>query len=614
MYFRHSSIRKGQREMMNDIMDALENKKHILCHAPTGMGKTDGALSPALTYALENGQSIFFLTPKISQHKIAVQALKGIAEKGSLSFRAADLVGRRHLCPDASLLSLDYDGFYQTCKKRRKEERCGFYANARGFTRAQERGAARNMEKIMEGYGVAQDHGEVARKCLELECCSYEVAAKIAAESQVVVADYFQLMNPEIRAIFLSRGKKRISESIVIIDEAHNLAPRVREHLSSTINSYTIKRASSEAKLMGSELPLAKLLSKFEKRAAKELESKAELLVTAEFWAGALSECEIEPKTAADLFEDIGREYLEKTSRRSACLKLASFSRKWSEAGDADIRILRKRGGGLSLSKRCLDASRATSFLNTAHSTVMMSGTLLPLEMHRDLIGLEPEKCILKEYDSSFPKENVLNILGTNSTTRFSKRNFEEYSKIARTIDAVVSTVPGGAGVFFPSYKVLSGVIPLMDSTNLLVQKEKMSPKEVSGLLARFVSSERGVLCGVQGGSLSEGIDLPNGEMKCAIMVGIALEEMNIEVEALIDYYEGKFGKGWEYGYLYPGVIKALQAAGRCIRSEKDKAVLVFLDERFKWKNYSKCFPKGFECAITPEPERYSSAFWASCI
>ncbi|MFH0817490.1 MAG: hypothetical protein V1909_02540, partial [Candidatus Micrarchaeota archaeon] len=235
-YFRHASVRAGQFEMMEDIMGALENKGHILCHAPTGMGKTDSSLSPALTYALENGQSIFFLTPKISQHKIAVQAIRGIAEKHSLSFRAADLVGRRHMCPDASLLSLDYDGFYQTCKKRRREERCGFYANARGFSRAQERAAARNIEKIMEGYGVVQDHGEVARRCLEEECCAYEVAAKIAAESQVVVADYFQLMNKEIRAIFLSRGKKKIADSIIIIDEAHNLAPRIREHLSSTIN------------------------------------------------------------------------------------------------------------------------------------------------------------------------------------------------------------------------------------------------------------------------------------------------------------------------------------------------------------------------------------------
>ncbi len=613
-YFRHSSIRKGQLEMMEDIMGALENKRHILCHAPTGMGKTDSSLSPALTYALENGQSVFFLTPKISQHKIAVQAIRGIAEKHSLSFRAADLVGRRHMCPDASLLSLDYDGFYQTCKKRRREERCGFYANARGFSKAQERQAARNIEKIMTGYGVVQDHGEVARRCLEEECCSYEVAAKIAAESQVVIADYFQLMNPEIRAIFLSRSKKKVSDSIIIIDEAHNLAPRVREHLSSTINNYVLKRAGTEAKIMGSDMNLNKLLGKFEKKAGKELESKNELLVTPDFWTELLSESEIDLKSAADLFEDLGREYLEKTGRRSACLKIASFTRKWGESGEGDIRILRKRGGALALSKRCLDASRATSFLNTSHSAIMMSGTLLPLEMHRDLVGLEPEKCILREYESSFPKDNVLNILGTNSTTRFSKRTFEEYSKIAKTIDAVVQTVPGGVGVFFPSYKVLSSVVPLMNSKNLMVQKERMTPKEVGSLLSRFISSERAVLCGVQGGSLSEGIDLPHGEMKCAVMVGIALEEMSIEVEALIDYYESKFGKGWEYGYLYPGVIKALQAAGRCIRSEKDKAVLVFLDERFKWKNYSRCFPEGFECAITPEPEKYSKAFWASCI
>ena len=121
------------------------------------------------------------------------------------------------------------------------------------------------------------------------------------------------------------------------------------------------------------------------------------------------------------------RSYLEKTRRRSACLKLCSFTRKCGESSEGDIRILRKKNGLLSLSKRCLDPSRATKILNEAHSAVLMSGTLLPLEMHRDLLGLEMERCMLKEYDSSFPKENTLNVLATNSTTRFSKRTFDEY-------------------------------------------------------------------------------------------------------------------------------------------------------------------------------------------
>jgi DNA excision repair protein ERCC-2 len=614
MYFRHPSIRKGQLEMMGDIKNALENKKNILCHAPTGMGKTDSSLSPALTYALENNRSIFFLTPKISQHKIAVQVLKGIGEKYSLSFRAVDLVGRRHMCPDSSLLSLDYDSFYQTCKKRRKEERCGFYANARGFSKSQERKAARNLEKIMKNYGIVKDHLEFSEVCLGLECCSYEIAGRICADSQVIIADYFQLMNPDIRKILLSRSKKRLGESIVIIDEAHNLGPRVREHMSSTINDWLLKRAAKEAKLLGSELPIRKLLLKFEKKGESELTEKNEMLVAEDYWKELLEHSGTTPEEFANQAEEIGLEYLDKTHRKSACLKLSSFTRKWAGESEGDIRILRKKSGVLSLSKRCLDPSKATSFLNSVHTAVLMSGTLLPLEMHRDLLGLEQEKCILKEYESPFPKDKTLNILATNSTTRFSKRNFDEYSKIAASIDSIVSTVPGGVGIFFPSYKVLLGIVPLLKSQNLLVQKEKMPPSQVSGLLSRFVSTERGVLCAVQGGSLAEGIDLPNGNMKCAVMVGIALAEMNIEVEALIDYYEGKFGKGWEYGYLYPAVIKALQAAGRCIRSEKDSAVLVFLDERFKWKNYSGCFPQGFECCVTPEPERYSSAFWASCI
>lgn len=611
MYFRHPRVRNGQKQMMQDIMCALEGKKHILCHAPTGMGKTDSSLSPALTHALENNLSVFFLTPKISQHSIAVQVLRDMGEKHSLSFRAVDLVGRRHMCPDPSLAPLDYDSFYQVCKKRRKEERCGFYANAKGFSKPQERKAARNMERIMKHYGIVQNHSELCARCFELECCSYEVAARITSDARVIIADYFQLMNPDIRKIFLSRSRKRMSESIVIIDEAHNLCGRVREHLSSTISNYVLRRAAAEAKLLRSDLPMQKLLSRFERRGAGELKQKSESLVDEGFWSGILEGMGVEGNMA-DLLEDIGQEYLEKTHRRSSCLRLSRFMRRWAEQGEDNIRILRRKERMLSLSRKCLDPSKATSVLNEAHSSVLMSGTLLPLEMHRDLLGLDKDRCVLREYCSPFPQQNRLNILATNSTTRFSKRGFEEYSKIARTVDSIISTVPGGVGVFFPSFKVLSGVVSLMNSRNLLVQKENMGPGQVGSLIARFLASEKGVLCAVQGGSLAEGIDLPNGSMKCAIMVGIALEEMSIEVEALIDYYEGKFGKGWEYGYLYPGMIKALQASGRCIRSEKDSAVLVFLDERFRWNNYARCFPCDFQCSITNEPERYSAVFWAS--
>jgi DNA excision repair protein ERCC-2 len=96
------------------------------------------------------------------------------------------------------------------------------------------------------------------------------------------------------------------------------------------------------------------------------------------------------------------------------------------------------------------------------------------------------------------------------------------------------------------------------------------------------------ILVGVQGGSLSEGVDYENNALKCVIIVGIPLEEMNMEVKARIEYYDKVFGKGWEYGYVGPAITKSLQAAGRAIRNADDRAVIVFLDERFGWKGYKE--------------------------
>jgi DNA excision repair protein ERCC-2 len=179
---------------------------------------------------------------------------------------------------------------------------------------------------------------------------------------------------------------------------------------------------------------------------------------------------------------------------------------------------------------------------------------------------------------------------------------------MAEKIDQIIEHTPGGTAVFFPSYVVQNAIIPFMKSKNLLLQKENSGPKEIAELIKRFGNG--GVLCGPQGGSLAEGIDYCNEEIKTAVVVGIALEEMSLEVDALIDYYEEKFSMGWQYGYMWPAVIKAMQAAGRGIRKETDRCAVVYMDERFAWKNYKSVFDSGTRFIMTTEPEKYVKEFW----
>ena len=100
-------------------------------------------------------------------------------------------------------------------------------------------------------------------------------------------------------------------------------------------------------------------------------------------------------------------------------------------------------------------------------------------------------------------------------------------------------------------------------------------------------------------GSFSEGVDLPGDLLKCVIVVGVPLGKPDLETEELIAYYDKKFGKGWNYGYMMPAMTRVIQSAGRCIRTENDRGVIIFLDERFAWQNYYNLFPKDWDIKIT---------------
>ncbi len=605
-FFRHHAPRPHQQELMEDAFDALSSGKVLLANAATGCGKTDAVLSAAISYAHETDMAIFFLTPKISQHKIAVDVVNGIAAKHRLGIRAVDLIGRRHACIDPVLHDLDHDGFYQSCEKKRKKEACAFYANAKGFNRVQEAKANMLFKKMLDNYGAARPHQDVVKLGEQTGCCPYEWLIKLAGASNVIIADYYHFMIPEIRDILLLKTKKKIENSIVIVDEAHNLARRVREHLSSSVSSFVFARAEKEMRFLGAEqIPLEK---EFNKWAQERLGKTKEKLVSRLGFDNLLTDFGKEQDLLAKHFEELGLELVERTNRKSACLRISRFIAGWKTEEEGVVRILKGKDGWFALSKRFLDPSVATSVLNRCHSAILMSGTLLPLEMHRDTLGLDAENTVMKSYPSPFDRNNTMHLLAQGHTTRYTERKTENYASMAGQIDRIIGNTPGGTAVFFPSYAVQNAVLPFIKSGNLHIQRESASPDEVAELLRRFGNG--GVLVGVQGGSMSEGIDYCNGEIRTAVIVGVALEEMSLEIQALIDYYQEKFGRGWEYGYMWPAVVKAMQAAGRGIRKETDRCAVVYMDERFAWKNYRSVFDSGTQFIMTGEPEKYVKEFW----
>lgn len=606
MFFRHEKPRPYQNEFMEDVYFCLKNRMHLIACAPTGIGKTDGVLSPAITYALEHGRKIFFLTPKISQHTLVLRVVRDLKRKYNLDIKAVDIIGKKYMCTDMSIHTLDKDEFYEVCRKRNRDEICPFFKNTVGYNSIQRIKAKDNLKELFNWFkGVTSAHS-VFEYSREHELCGYEALVELARTCDVLVMDYYHVFNPRVSKILFNKLGFDIDGNILIVDEAHNLPERIRSLLSVSLSLSSVKRARDEARVLG-YADLISFFQKTEKILSEFLDREEEFLLKKE-------DIPVPDPDIIDRMYDCGLELLNQTNRtKSYCLKLGYFYESWLEDSPDFVRIGKvwKNKTNVSISRKCLNpASVAQNIVEESHSCILMSATLRPLEMYADLLGFDSKRTVFKEYPSPFPENNRMNIVVKGVTTRYSKRTYKMYKKIAGCISKIVEAVPGNSLVLFPSYEYLNNTISLIRTNKRrFVQEENLSASKLSTLISDFKKERNAVFFGVIGGSVSEGIDYPGEELLCVVIVGIPLAEPDLETQALIDYYEEKFGKGWNYGYIYPAINKVIQAAGRCIRSEKDRGVVVFLDERYTWKNYSKALPR-MRMIVTEEPNKYVSEFF----
>jgi DNA excision repair protein ERCC-2 len=561
--------------MIDDIYNALKEKKNIIINAPTGIGKTDAALSPAISFALENNLDVFFITPKISQHKIALDVLEGIKQKYSLDFLFVDFVGKQNMCINPELMDMDTNAFYTLCERKMKKGECNFFENYLLLER--------NEEDALELLRSLKDYSHISLFDIGFKnnICPYELASLIAKNSRVIICDYTHILSP-ISFQFLKKIKKSLKSSILIFDEAHNIIPRAQDYYSSTISEKTIAKAKKELEKLNSKTSLDFFEFKLRSIAQEKLKDLREAFLAKEELENVFG---VENKEAEKELEELGLEYAQKfEAKKVALLKLSRFFYFWDEAGDGLARIISKENQ-IKVAIKNLYPEQIKQIFNEAYCNIFMSATLQPLEMYKDLFGVE---AITKTYPSPFPKKNKLIMIDDSTTTKYENRTIEEYKKIANKIEEIFEKIPGNVACFFPSYEVLKNVLRYISNKEVLVQRENMNSKEIQNLFEQLKKSKKVLLFGVMGGSLSEGVDYPENVLKGIIVVGIPLEKPNLETNARISFYEKKFGnKGKDYAYIIPAIIRAVQAAGRAIRSEKDKAVIVFMDKRYKWRIYS---------------------------
>jgi len=592
--FPFDSIRFVQDDLIKSVDKTIKKGENLIVHAPTGLGKTISALGPALKTAQEKDLTVFFLTSRHTQHKIAIDTIRAIKEKYNLKIPVVDIIGKKWMCLIEGTNFLNSGEFFEYCKKSREDKKCKYYNNLRNegklslYTR-------KTLEDAEEASPLEVE--EIVSLCKENNVCPYEISLLLSKKAKVIIADYYYLFNPSIMKNFFNRTNKEIEECIVIVDEAHNLPDRIRNLMSVTISDLTLKSARKEARenLADECYPFLDLL---EQEFKDLIEDNNEIVVN----QGEFNPDDFE--NAIDLFEDIAEKTREK-NKRSSLGAIANFLLKYSDE-DGFVNIIRnnRMKRRIEFKHSCLDPSLITKpIFNNSYASIIMSGTLEPVRMYKEVLGVTGDA---EEFPSPFPAKNKLSMIVPETTTKFSERSDAQFQKIGENLAKMCNAVPGNSIIFFPSYLIRDKVYQYFaDLTTKTVFNEVvgMTKEEKESTLERFKTYKKtgAVLLAVASGSFGEGIDLPGDELKCVIVVGLPLNKPDLETNALINYYNKIYGNGWDYGYVLPALSKVLQNAGRCIRSETDKGVIIFMDKRYVWENYKKCFTEDYEVSLEYE-------------
>lgn len=614
--FPYKSYRQGQKEFIEEVSSAIKSKKNLIIHAPTGLGKTVSSIYPSLKYALEKKMTVFFLTNRHSQHKIVLETLRKIKDQG-LNFFSVDFIGKKLMCNQSGVELMTPRDFYDFCKDVREKEICEYYNNFKDKIKKKQKDDL--VDSLLDSSPL--DVINMCSSCQVEKFCSFEIAAEMAKRSDVIIADYFHLLSPIIRPGFLFRIQKELSNSIIIFDEAHNLLRRARELASESISTRTLELAKREALSYGQD-DLADSLEILNNAvldlSKMKLKNLEENLIKKEDITLSLSKSMNLEELIVNL--EVVAEATREDKKRSFCGWVSGFLKVWRGPDEGFCRIISKKyfkgKENIQIDYLCLDPCVVLSpLVKEAHGVIAMSGTLTPTSMYEDLLGLKG--AIKKEFVNPFPKENRLNLIVGGVTTKYEKRSKDMNDKIAFLLKDTIESIPGNSLVFFTSYDMRDQIgsrLYEITKKRIFYEIREATKEQRSKILDDFkdhLKEGGAALLGVSSGSFGEGIDLPGDLLSGVVIVGLPLTRPDIQTRELINYYDKKFSRGFEYGYVFPAFIKALQNAGRCIRSETDKGVIVFLEERYAWKDYFKYFPKDYNIRVSLNPKKEILEFFS---
>jgi DNA excision repair protein ERCC-2 len=608
--FPYPTIRGSQRKLVEDIHRAVNEGKHILTHAPTGLGKTIASIGPVLEYAIRAEKTVLFLTSRQTQHLMAVRTIKDIQDKFDMKINVLDVIGKKDMCLQPGVEGLPSGDFSEYCKKSKKDRTCEFFNN----TRKKDGRFKLEAELFIDEQKHKISNTEsFVRSCSVPRLCPYEAAIGKGETAQIIICDYSYALNPFIQQIFFRKVGLELQDCILIVDEAHNVPDRVKDSASEILSTKMLQRAMQEADKFDLDEAAHILTHLYQKISAMEVgKTKIENAQLIEKTViNDLVKEKINLEAAFAILEK-ATETVHEKQRRSYISGINQFLIVWQSPDEGATRIISKDYDSTTIKYACLDPGIITTkIFDTIHNATIMSGTLRPTHMYADLLGLKDP--YQKSYTNPFPKENSLELIVPITTTKFDRRNEDEYRAIADQCIHFLNKLNGNTAIFFPSYAIQNSVYKYMyDRTeDIFIREEpRMRKEEKSAIIDKFKQSslQRKVLLGTSSGSFGEGIDFPGHLLTAVIVIGLPLLKPTLEVQKTIDYYNTKFKKGWDYGYFYPSFNKTFQNAGRCIRTETDRGIIIYLDERFAEQRYIKYF-EGRNYIISKNPDIEIEAF-----
>ena len=568
MQFPHPAFRPGQRDLAETIFKANSSARCVMAQAPTGIGKTVGTLFPVLKAApAQKLDKVFFLAAKTPGRKLALDAANTIMQATpALPLRVMELVARDKACehPD----------------KACHGESCPL---AKGF-----------YDRLPAARSAALTAGVLDREAMRAvalahDVCPYYLGSEMAKWCDLVVGDYnyYFDLGAMLYNLTLANGWK-VS---VLVDEAHNMVARARQMYSAQLDRAALRaaRAAAPAGLktaldrIGRNWPVAALAKPYE-----VLTEPSEKLLTA-LQGATTAITDLLADNPAPIDPALQRFYFD-------AMHFARLSELFGEHSLFDAVVTDAKNSTLCI-RNIIPAPFLKPRFAVSHSCALFSATLSPWNYYSDALGL-PDNTPWVDIASPFAAEQLTVHVVEHISTRFQHRA-SSVAPIARLIARQYHETPGNYLAFFSSFDYLEQVATAFAQQFPEIpewrQPRRMAEAERDSFLARFALDSRGIGFAVLGGSFGEGIDLPGARLIGAFVATLGLPQINPINEQIRLRMQAMFGAGYDYTYLYPGIQKVVQAAGRVIRTESDRGVVYLIDDRFGQSDVLELMPRWWQ-------------------